>query len=67
VGETLASDVIKAAIPKVGVPKKKGIVSISRISSISTGTAKFPYGVFFLLSFFFAPALPKKKRTIVYQ
>ena len=41
--------------------------SQGRIALVAVATAKFPYGVFFLPSFFFAPALPKKKRTIVYQ
>jgi hypothetical protein len=35
--------------------------------AVAVATAKSPDGVFFLPSFFFAPALPKKKRTIVYQ
>jgi hypothetical protein len=34
---------------------------------VASAEAKFPYGVFFLPSFFFAPALPKKKRAIGYQ
>jgi hypothetical protein len=38
-----------------------------RVALVASAEAKFPYGVFFLPSFFFAPALPKKKRAIGYQ
>jgi hypothetical protein len=42
----------------------KGGAHPRREALVAVATAKFPYGVFFLPSFFFAPVLPKKKRTI---
>jgi hypothetical protein len=48
-------------------PFSKGGAHPRREALVASAEAKFPYGVFFLPSFFFAPLLPKKKRTVAFN